>query len=601
MKPISYRAVQLFLVLMTFSSPFAQPGSAVDTFPYLAVTPPNPVALTDSVKVQIILGIASNSCFAPTFGNLSFVIEESPLTIYPPLFTVKVTFTQDSFPKKICPDVYNPVNYGPIFKLGVLKLGAYQVRDENRTYGKFSVSQAILPSPYCALKGNVYDDPYPLKIASRPIPNAKLYLMSPPIPRDLSKKTGSSIFTSDSTTTDGNGAFTFEKIGKGSYELTCRHKEFRTITQEIQVKSDTSIFIKMVSNNNYAAVAGLVTVIGTNGNATPLEGCNIAIYKGIVLPVVGLSEHSSGSNYDILLSTMTDKDGKYAIDSIPINANPELWFVHAFKGDRYFDYQKVAFYNMKTEKVDFKFVDPYQNRDSVIWKGIVFCTATNKYSYRADEPVKIRYSITNTTDQQVTFGSFNGGCEYELIVTEIPALPSAEEKEIYTQSHQALICYDTLSSINIGPHQTVIHNFADFYLSNISSFAPTNNKVMLRAAALLRGARYDSTKASVPVEIRLDPTSISEKTGKSQRSLTSCDLRDRHIALNLPQAQNISVAVYSLDGKLHRDVSFSRNLTGGAHLLTLNGLQKKKGIYIVGVKGLGFEKKFTVAQMKELK
>jgi hypothetical protein len=597
MRPLSYLSLKLFVLLMVVSSPFTQTEGAAKTFPYIQLKPSQPVALTDTVRLQIMLGTASNSCWAPTFSNCSFVIEQSPLAIYPPLFNVKVKFTLNPVPKdRICTDVYNPVDYGPLFILGVLKLGAYQVSIDTTIYGTFSVVEGPIPVVGKTLKGRVYDDPYPLKIASNPIPNAKIHLVSGPIPIGNTQETAaaeaSSLFISDSTVTNNAGEFSFAKLQQGLYDLTCMHKDFRTITLRLRILSDTSVYLTMVPNSAHASVKGLVTVVGSDGGMTPLEGCNIVVYKGIVLSIVG-AEASS----DILISTMTDKDGKYAIDSIPIGANGEIEYVHAFKGDRYVDYQKVALYNMKTETVDFKFAEPYQNSDSVVVRGIVFKTATNKYSYRKDEPVKIRYSVANTTDQQVAFGAFDGGCEYDLSITMIPAITIAE-KVLYRQSAQALICYDTLSYIIVNPHQAVVKNFPDYYLPDLTSFAPTNNKIMLMVSAQLRGQKYDSTKAGVPIEIRLEPTAVAENKGASGRLPSSCKMQDHALALSLLRAQNVSVNVYGLDGRMHPNASFTRNLLAGTHTLSLTGLMQIKGMCIVGVKGADFEKVFSVVNVK---
>jgi hypothetical protein len=597
MKPFSYQSLTFFICLMVFSCPFAQTGSVADTLPYLVVTPAKPTALKDSVTLQIMLGTAVNSCFAPTFINCSFEIQESPLTIYPPLFTVKVHFTKVD-PKNIaCPEVYNPVDYGPLFKLGILKLGTYQVTDGTTNYGGFSVGEGITPLPGHTLKGKVYDDPYPSKRMSRPIPNVKVYLQSGPMPLKETLETAAfsapSIFINDSTQTDSTGSFAFTKLSSGLYDLTCVHKEYRTITRRLQLLSDTLLNCTMVPIDAFAAVAGTVTVVEANDSRImPLEGCTVAVSKGAYLPTVG-----TDTWINEVRSAITDKNGKYSIDSIPISANGELWYVHAFKGPQYSDYQKVALYNMRTDSVNFKFLLPYQNRDSVVIKGIVFCTATDKYSYRRDEGVKIRYSITNTTDQQVSFGPFSGGCEYDLSITVIPTVLTAQKKVIYRQSEN-MVCLAVVSTITVDPHQTVIKDFPNYYLPDLTSFAPTNNKIMLLVSAKLNGAKYDSTEVGVPIEIRLDPTAVAEKRSASGSSLASCALQNQRIALNLLKAQNVSVAVFSLDGKMRPQAAFSRNLAAGAHTLSLMGPHMTKGIYIVGVKGTDFEKKFTVVNVK---
>ena len=129
-----------FLALLTVflvSSAFAQ---AAPTYPYITVTPASPAANKDSVTVQLVLGTAGNSCMAPTFTDEKFTIVPSMLAIYPPQFGIAVTYTTVPVPPgKMCPMIYMPVQYGPVFKLGKLSLGSYNVTDAGTLAGTFSV------------------------------------------------------------------------------------------------------------------------------------------------------------------------------------------------------------------------------------------------------------------------------------------------------------------------------------------------------------------------------------------------------------------------------------------------------------------------------
>jgi hypothetical protein len=576
----------------------AQTGSdEATTFPYLSLTPAKPVA-GDVVTMKIMLGTASNSCAAPTFSNISFTIEQSMLTIYPPLFTVKVKFRQDSIPiGKVCPAVYNPVDYGPAFGLGALKVGSYAVVDaidEKKTYGNFTVVEGPAPVTGKTLKGKIYDDPYPTKRMARPIPSVKVFIEAGPMPLTSAAAEPASqsaaLILRDSAFTDSLGAFVFTKLSQGNFNLTCTHKEFRTITKSFFLRSDTSISLTMVSVSAFAAVQGTVTMVSPeNGRVAPLEGCTVTVSKGQYLPTVGTEAWKTQ-----ILWVITDVNGKYAIDSIPITANGETWYVNAFRGAQYRDNQPVTLSNMSVMTVDFKFMLPYQNSDSVVVHGAVFRTATDKYVYRKDEPVKVRYSITNTTRTDFVYGPFNMGCEYDLAVMVIPTVTAAPQKEIYRQSDQLTVCLAAIDSIVVSAGKTVVKDFPDYYLPALTSFAPTGNKIILMVTARLRGAKYDTTAVGVPIEVRLDPTAVAGGTETMAGFTAPCDVRGGKIALQLPRAQNVSVALFRLDGKMLPGAAYSRMLQAGSHLLPFAQGKMPKGMFVVGVKGSDFQKKFNV-------
>jgi hypothetical protein len=130
-----------FLALLTLLLASHSFGQIIaPAYPYLILTPASPAANKDSVTVQLVLGTAGNSCMAPTFTNEKFTIVPSMLAIYPPQFGVAVTYTTVPVPPgKMCPLIYMPVQYGPVFKLGKLSLGNYNVTDAGTLAGTFSV------------------------------------------------------------------------------------------------------------------------------------------------------------------------------------------------------------------------------------------------------------------------------------------------------------------------------------------------------------------------------------------------------------------------------------------------------------------------------
>jgi hypothetical protein len=154
---VSKAVLLLGIAALCFVSVYAQVIDPVVTYPYISVTPANPAAGKYSVSLHCALGSASNACMAPTFTDIAFTIQQSPLAVYPPLFNVSLSYTTVPVPPgKMCPMIYAPVDYGPSFALGKLYLGSYTVTDQTtkRKVGTFSVTAALQ-----ALKDTVYVTP----------------------------------------------------------------------------------------------------------------------------------------------------------------------------------------------------------------------------------------------------------------------------------------------------------------------------------------------------------------------------------------------------------------------------------------------------------
>jgi hypothetical protein len=116
-------------------------GQVSPMYPYIILAPAWPAAQKDSVTVQVVLGMADNSCLIPdSFANESFTVLPNPAASVPPAYTINVTYTTVSLPAKPCPMIYLPVVYGPVFKLGKLNAGSYTIMDGTTRAGAFNVS-----------------------------------------------------------------------------------------------------------------------------------------------------------------------------------------------------------------------------------------------------------------------------------------------------------------------------------------------------------------------------------------------------------------------------------------------------------------------------
>ncbi|MCX7726340.1 MAG: hypothetical protein N2053_05780 [Chitinispirillaceae bacterium] len=593
MKSLIFKSVVSLFVLTALSASPVLSGDVIlpDTnklkeYPYLVVTPPKPIAGEDTVNIQVMLGEASNQCWAPTYTDLKHMIEMSPLTIYPPLYIVKIWYKEIPVPRdRNCITLYDPVDYGPTYTLGVLKFGNYNVvngDDPQVVYGSFSVSESLSTGPF-TIKGTVYDDPYPAKRMSQPIPKAKIVITAKALP--LSDES-INVKSKDSTYTNEKGEYLFTGLSKGIYEMVCSHPDYRSVSCRISLSSDTIKNFVLVSKDAYASLTGTVTIISSFKDELapiPVEGCTVVVSKN--------DPNSSAFKSDTnILKTLTDKNGRYLFEKIPITANGEIWFVKAYIKN-YSGIAKVQLYNMRTDTVNFTFQEEYENKDSIIVNGVIFKTAASKFIYTRKEPVRIRYSITNTTNDTVTFGPFSAGCEYDLIVKCIEGDNTFDaESPIIYKASQHLVCLDMIKYLKVAPGQTITKDFPDWYFNEdyeTANILP-RRYIVLRFYAKLNGEEYNYTAVGVNVKIDLTPVSTTQKI---EKVIDNIKVEKDAISLNIIKAQTISVTYYDLKGKVIPQLSFVKNVSAGKTLISIGNKNLSKGLYIVKIKGTDFEKR----------
>ncbi len=588
--------LQVLSVILALSLPLSARGHIVaKKYPYLIVTPTAPQGDTDQVGVRIMLGEASNSCVAPVCTADSFVVLEGNLAVFPPQFIIQVAFTETPLPPGLaCPAVYNPVDYGPSFHLGILRPGVYTVTGfrtatEEAVYGQFTVADSTGRSGL-TVKGTVKDDPFPAEIMPQPVSDAALIIRS--FPRVVNAREIAPEIFCDTVTTDVYGNYLFRGVPADTYVLTCIHTGFRTVERYVTVSADATQDFFLVSTGAFAAVAGTVSMFDPeNADPAPVEGCSITVYRNRYAAVGGpiFSE-------DLKFYAVTDENGRFLVESIPITANGEPWTVRAVFGS-YNDAQNVGLRNMFTDSANFILSGSYQNRDSVKFDGAFFTISTNKAVYRRNEPVIIQYSITNTMRSSRTYGPFSAGCEYDLIITP---LWTAVEAEIYRESNHP-VCTGVERFITVEPLQTVMKEFR-YTMPDLTSLGTSEppdalvapGTILLRVAARLRGEEYANTLASVVISVDNDPVGVSASAREisGAGSKVSHNARSGVVTLGIAETQDVHFRLYTLSGASVPGGSLSRRIPAGIHSVALPYANLGKGTYVVSVKGKNFEKRF---------
>lgn len=565
-------------------------------FPYLGTEPSAPIAGTSNVTLQVFLGAASNSCMAPTYTGVEATITQSPLDIYPPVYNVAINYTEVVDSGKACPMIYAPVDYGPEFNLGVLRLGQYQVIDNDHVVGTFAVREKGEAKEF-SIGGTVVDDPFPMKRMSMPVAKAKLYLMgysdAPgplPLAQDAAPTGGiwyPPMSIVDSAESGDDGSYSFAAVPAGSYTLNVYHADFHSRNISLYLERDTSLVIQLLSNQARSFVRG--TVIerrsgwGTDLEA-PLPGCTVTVFMPIPPPVMYLDAVGTPAVASIAYTVgqytaVTDKNGQYAIENIQIGENGETWQVNARRAGFSVQSQSVELSNGMSAVADFMLERLYGNSSSSVVDGITYTISTNQTEYKLLEPIRVRYTITNGTRRSVSFTGFSGNCEYDMAV----ALDT--RTEIYRLSDQMTGCLRMLTSVTIEPAQTVTHDFDVYYYGDgtVSSVRPTAPDSPLVITAGLRGKKYPESNVSVRVGVGTGLTATGPMSRFSMESSVvprvALTAGNRSLSISVPSEQVVNVRLFGLDGRVVRGWSVKAKVPAGTTLVGLpTGIAARVGI-----------------------
>jgi hypothetical protein len=136
----------------------------------------------------------------------------------------------------------------------------------------------------------------------------------------------------DSAKTDAQGRFGFAPMESGSYQLTFDTAGFATRTIDLSAVKDTAMTVLMVRAGSHARVAGTVYAACSNlldmpCILQPVSGCTVTVVKQ---PVTSFPEPVAWYPISIYqYSAVTNTQGQYSIDSVPLSVNGERVSVSA--------------------------------------------------------------------------------------------------------------------------------------------------------------------------------------------------------------------------------------------------------------------------------
>jgi len=531
----------------------------VSEYPYVSTIPSSPTA-GDTVLVSVILGLNNNSCI-PTFTDLDYELIPSAIMVFPPAVTMNVSYQAHPPQGTECSPAFTA--YGPKYTLPKASAGSYTVKRGDSILGTFSVSANPDKNPY-TLSGEVFDDPFPLERLPLPIAGAKVYVqyLADYLAYDNENMGGAAIypdFILDSAITDNEGAFSIDGLSYGTYEIIAQADGFRSRSVNVGLSGDTSITILLLSDNAVATVTGIVSYLDCPGSdmqapcrSLPIPQCTVQVALN------GCASFGTEPMMDRLapcetFTAVTDENGGYRIEDIPLSTNNLPVTITAKKEGFVTGRDSVELSNGQTVEVDFLLDRAYTNSHSQEENGIVFKIATEKSVYAVGERVRVRYSVHNTTDQNVSFGPHSSTCAYELTL-------DSEENGVQDISGNT-ICTDDLVYTNVEPGDSVVNNFSQYHI----------NEVLSSVALTAWIANAENTRVSVGIDI--EPSISTEwrslAAGESGQSRVVATPGGAALRISLSRSQTIRITGYRLNGRRFSIPALSRHLPKGMHHLKL--------------------------------
>ena len=580
-------ALLMIAVLSVTAQIVTPPIIVVPLYPRPVLAPSAP-SMTDSVTLWLVLGQNPDNC-VPTYTSSFTPPKQVPPFMVcvrapcPENYVIVIKYKENPPLPLGRPCAMIVTEYGPLFQFGKLAVGKYTVIDSSNggdTVITFNVSETILSY---SVSGTVSQDPGILAVFT-PIAKAKVYINASSGPIALQKKNAILLPGPDSTTTDGNGNYSFPNVLQGAYTLSFIANGFQTRSINIQVPPDTLVNTTLLRTNAMSTITGSVKEMkcpspgmGIACFLSPVAGCTVSVYVPgllIVTPVTPVPILNKKAALPAFVYTaVTDKNGLYTIDSIPLNYTDKTVTVTAWKPGYALETKQATLYDNSAVTVNFILQAAYTNTDSTTLDGVTFTVATEKAQYYQGESIKTRYGVKNNSIFTVTF-NFPSGCQFDMIAIAPP-------KDTVYWYGRLLACTMMATQIVLAPGESKSMDF--------TAFADNDTAATLSVTANLLGYPKSATTVIVPILKQgtpLLPQSMNAFDAK--KPIINYSAATKTLTLNIVKSQFVSVSAYVLNGQKITQLSCKKYMPAGAHTISLKNSALANGIIVFRVEGEGF-------------
>lgn len=590
----------VLIVISTLLSSQASSASVqAAQYPQPVLMPAAPTN-ADSVMLWLVLGQNPNAC-PPQYVTRCTFIDISPRCLVAPCagyYKILLSYLElMQTPHPPCAQVLT--EYGPRFNFGVLSPGGYTLIDSmtGKTITTFTVTNK---TKAYTISGSVYEDNGIIDV-KKAVPQCKVYLSRDIIWTYLDKKaaTADSLYTGpilplspyvDSTVTNASGLYKFKPVAAGDYTLDFSANGFQPKSRHAGLPSDTVVNVGLLPVRACASVKGTVreacppcfglhACVDTICNV-PVPGCTVTVlkytqaYKTLAKrSAADAAAPAAGPTPYGVVTAVTDANGAYSIDSVPVTYDSELSMVWFSKAGYTVDAKPVSLYPNGAAVVDFTMLRQYVNTASQTVDGITFTLATDNVWYKAGYHIPARYSVKNNSIATVSFQPW--ACsQYDMTAVD------GKGTVVYTYPIPWVVCLPTpLAIINLPPGDSVSYTFGDLFADD------TVNPITLTAKV----DGYDKSSVSLKVWVMSGATPVKGPVagGAGIRPAVTYSVLSKTLYLTVDKSQKVKVDAYTVDGKKVPQFSRDALFTAGTHALGLGAAGAAKCI-IVRIKGETF-------------
>ncbi|MBD3346778.1 MAG: hypothetical protein GF401_17110 [Chitinivibrionales bacterium] len=467
-------------------------------------------------------------------------------------------------------------------------------------------AQIVLPiKDSCLLEGTVMDDPAVIgwRRMSMPVAGAQVYLKkSVDIAYPMDNSGNDQLYPApypyymivDSAKTDAAGEFSFGKRTPGNYRLTVVADGYHSKNEDLYLKKDEDITIILAPEGAYGSISGNVTAAECPSNPDilapciirPVSGCTVTVVldTSLIYPVPGpvlMDDYSQNIIApDGYYRAVTDSDGNYKIDSIPITESDQAVRVTARKSGYAPETKTTTLDNFSVSIINFSLTEAYANSATNILRNVHFTAATDKAVYTPGNEVRVMYKVKNNSQRTVTYEM--GGCQYGLLVEH-------GQGDIVYEYPGTMFCPAYVVTRTLDPGDSLVFHFPAFN-------APDQAGTFTATAWILN---HDSTKVSVDFSVdtalpALSGTGLGK--GKSLEEL-SFGTTSGTLEFSIDKAQVISIEAFLLNGKTIPLIS-RRYMNAGRHEISLNERVLSSKAAVFRMSGMNFSRVIRAVVVK---
>jgi hypothetical protein len=348
-----------------------------------------------------------------------------------------------------------------------------------------------------------------------------------------------------------------------------------------QILSLIALFLIILSASALGAQASISGRVSSHGNCTYLNGKPLC--TGLLVPMAGctVSVRQSSSTTPEAQSyvAITDKNGNYSIDSVPLAADGDTFLVTASAGPAYSTARQfVALYGGKSYSIDFNLEISFTNTSIVTNDSVSFTVSTDKKTYDIGDSIRVRYSFHNTSTHAIQY-YLNIGCQYDLLLTG-----SSNDTLYWLGRNRSCPTLEVLYSINPDSSRTT--QFSPVAVTDAMDSAIT-------ATAKMESISITASAVSVSITVRKPVTAVwREAAGPEELSPRIGWAAGKGFVVFLPQRQRISLSLFTTDGRLIRRILDRRILPAGRSEVAVQGLGAAASVYIAVLRG----ERFSIAE-----